>query len=385
MSAEEGVSRAAERALESSSQSHVFNDDLLMNDGDLEFATSQFPEIIHILDYPRLRETFARYERRANKARDSVRQLGITAVVTSLLALIAVATGSIWQHISGAHWIALPIEIGGMLAGLISVGGLWLGPWKRRWLECRLMTERLRQWHFQIMVLRGEEIEASVAGIGSIAVFRRQRDIWFEGFLKAHEGKLDSQLTSVISEPGHTAPWLHSPVSTYSEKSTVLKSVFEAYELLRFDHQYNYAVYKLSNNIDCPVWRFWKWPANLQLAVFGNFAFVFFVAAFICSAILVYCDALDVGRTFAAYVAIATIVIALIGGALRTIQEGLAPDQEIERYNDYRTRTFHLRDRFRRAANVHERLHFMVQLELAAVDELAAFMRTHERARFVFQ
>src|SRR5713101_5683060 len=80
---------------------HVFNDDLLMNDQDLEYARSQFPEIIHILDYPRLRAKFAEYERDANVARDWVRRLGFTAVVSALLSLIAVATQPVWPpHVS---------------------------------------------------------------------------------------------------------------------------------------------------------------------------------------------------------------------------------------------------------------------------------------------
>src|ERR1035438_6963019 len=77
---------------------HVFNDDLLMNDRDLVFAKSQFPTIIHVLDYPRLREKFRAYETEANQARDRVRSLGFTAVVSAVLALIAIATKPVWPH-----------------------------------------------------------------------------------------------------------------------------------------------------------------------------------------------------------------------------------------------------------------------------------------------
>src|SRR6267378_2530575 len=140
---------------------HIFNDDLLMNGQDLEYAKSQFPEVVHLLDYPRLRDKFAQYEKEANLARDRVRTLGFTAVISALFALIVVATQPLWPHSSWTRWIAVIIELGGMLAALIAAGGLWLGPWKRRWLESRLLTERVRQWHFQLILLRGRQIGSS--------------------------------------------------------------------------------------------------------------------------------------------------------------------------------------------------------------------------------
>ena len=142
---------------------HLFNGDLLMSDSDLNFARSQFPEIIHLLDDERLKAVFAQYEAEANTARDHVRRLGLGAVFFATLALLTVATQPAWPHMPTARWVAVLLESGGMFAALIASGGLWLGPWKQRWLESRLMTERLRQWHFQLWLRRGSEIDASVA------------------------------------------------------------------------------------------------------------------------------------------------------------------------------------------------------------------------------
>lgn len=82
------------------------------------------------------------------------------------------------------------------------------------------------------------------------------------------------------------------------------------------------------------------------------------------------------------YVRAAAIAVALIGAALRTIQEGLAPDEEIERYEDYKSRTIQLRDRFE-TTDVKKRLHLMEELEHATVDEMKGFLRTHHKATFV--
>ena len=215
------------------SYEHIFNDDLLMSQADLAYAKSQFPEIIHVLDYPRLREKFAAYEKEANRAGDRVRCLGFTAVVSAMLALIAIATKPVWPGASWTRWVALVIELVGMCAALIAAGGLWLGPWKRRWLESRLMTERLRQWHFQLMLRRGREVDSSGEGQNAISAFKQERDRWFEDFLTTCEGKLDTQLELLTNEPGDTGVWLHAPPTNYDDKSTLVSNVLAAYEIGR--------------------------------------------------------------------------------------------------------------------------------------------------------
>src|SRR5258708_4404230 len=362
---------------------HVFNNDLLVNDKDLEYARSQFPEVVHILDYPRLREMFREYEKDANEARDRVRRLGFTAVIFAPFSLFCVATKALWAEFSLARGGAAVIGVGGMFSALVSAGGVGLGPWKRRWLESRLMTERIRQWHFQLAVLRGQQIEASGESPIAAAKFTQERDRWFDDFVQAHEGKLDAQLETLVSEPGVGA-WLHHPTTAYTNESTILSHLFAAYGRLRFDHQYSYAVYKLRKFTERPVWQFLKWPATRQIALLSGLASVCFVVALSTAAALVYCHAFDLPEGVQIYLRTGAIVVALVGAALRTIQEGLALDQEIERYSDYRGRTFQLRDRFNHSTDIQERLHLMAELELASVDELTGFLRTHHKARFVF-
>ena len=367
----------------------VFNNDLLMNDDsargktDLQKAKEQFPEIIHVLDCPALREKFTAYEKEANKARQRVRALGFAAVLSVMVALIAVATKPIWPHTSWTRWLALLIEVSGLVATIVAVSGLWIGDWKRRWLESRLMTERLRQWHFQLLLRRGHEVEASCKNPTAAAEFEKARAQWLNDFLNAYEGKLDSKLELLANEPTHVETWLHNPPSHYSCNSPVLRHVFAAYERLRFDHQRDYAIYKLKKSTDKPFWEFLKWPVALQLTALSGASSFCFICALVCSAILVYSHAFGVPDKLEIYVSTGAIVIALIGAALRAVQEGLALDKEIERYNDYRGRTSQLCDRFEHTTDAKERLHLMEELELASVDEMKGFLRTHHNTRFV--
>ena len=362
---------------------HLFNGDLLMSDSDLNFARSQFAEISHLLDDERLRAVFAQYEAEGNAARDHVRRLGLGAVLFATLALLTIATQPAWPYTPTARWIAVILESGGMFAALVASGGLWLGPWKQRWLESRLMTERLRQWHFQLWLRRGREIDASVGGTKAVAEFQNKRERWLDEFLKSHEGQLDAKLQSLTSELGDTDMWLHSSPTAYPDKSKALPHVFQAYEKLRFDHQYSYALHKLRRADDTPIWRFLRWPAIRQASTLSALASVGLSAALVCSAALIYAHAFRSGNHLEPTFRMGAIVAALVGLALRTLQEGLAPEEETERYNDYRARIAQLRERFQGTNDQNQRLRIMEDLERAAFDELRGFLRTHRRARFL--
>jgi len=362
---------------------HIFNNDLLMNDRDLAHASSEFTKIIHVLDNPRLRKKFTEYEEEANAAREWVRGLGFAALLSTALALLAVATKPVWPHEPWAKWVALVIELGGMLAAVIAASGLWLGPWKRRWLESRLMTERLRQWQFQLFVRRGQEIEASCKNPNEVPNFVKGRDRWLEDFLIGHEGHLETQIEKLTSEAGHSETWLHVMGNGYGNASVALEHVFHAYKRLRFDPQRDYALYKLRKSRDVPFWQFLKWPARLQLAALSNAATVCFAAALTCSGVLVYGYTFGIPANIELYVRTGAIAVAVIGATLRTLQEGLAPDKEIERYKDYRGRTAQLADRFEHTTDPNDRLHLMGELEIAAVDEMRGFLRTHQNSKFL--
>jgi hypothetical protein len=194
---------------------------------------------------------------------------------------------------------------------------------------------------------------------------------------------------------------LHDPPTAYSDNSPVLADVFKAYEQLRFDHQHNYAAYKLRKFTDKPFWRFSTWPAIPQMTALSAMASACFICALICSAFLV-CS--HIGLVYSHIrlvwpflpradllpfhppedtVSRMAISTALVGAALRTIQEGLAPDAEIERYKDYRERISELRLRFKETTDSTKRLHLMEEMEIASVEEMKGFLRTHYNSTFI--
>lgn len=60
---------------------------------------------------------------------------GLTAIAASTIALIALVTRSQWPVTWWTPWLAGTLELGGLLAAIVLMGGIWLGSPKRRWLE----------------------------------------------------------------------------------------------------------------------------------------------------------------------------------------------------------------------------------------------------------
>ncbi len=362
----------------------VFNDDLLTNPGDLEYAKSQFPEAFHLLDHPELRNTFATYEKEANKARAWVRWLGFLAVAFGTIALLSGATEPLWHHLKCEEALTIIFEFCGLGAALVAGGSLWLGPWRKRWLESRFMTERLRQWQFQLLVRKGSEIEALLGQPTAAALekFKAERKKWFDEFLQDFVGKLDSRMDSLMSDPNFSSDWLLQPATSFSKNSPALNHVFEVYRRLRFNHQYDYATHKLSESTARPPWQFLKWPLLRQeSAIRGGGSFCF-IAALLCSVGVIVNRYFEFKPSLTPYLGLATLAIAIVGVALRTIQDGLGITKDIERYRDYRGKVSRSLLCFEQTNDQHKKLQLMEEMELAVVDELRGFLRTHRNAAF---
>ncbi len=363
----------------------VFNDDLLINSGDLQYAKDQFPEVIHLLDHPEMRSTFTRYERMANKARVWVRSLGLLAVASGTIALLSAATDPLWHHLKCEEVLTIVFEFCGLGAALIAGCSLWLGPWRKRWLESRFMTERLRQWHFQLLVRKGSEIEALLSQHTpkALEIFKAQRKKWFDDFLHEYEGKIDSRMDSLVGDPDFSSDWLHHHPTGFNNNSQALTHVFETYHRLRFNHQYDYATHKLSESSDRPFWQFLKWPLVRQESAIRGCVSFCFIAALLCSVVIIMNRYFEIKPRIAPYLGGATLGIAIVGVAFRTIQDGLGITKDIERYRDYRGKVRRLLLYFEETDDQHRKLRLMEDMEIAVVDELKGFLRTHREAAFV--
>jgi hypothetical protein len=243
---------------------HKFNDDLLLQQSDRTLAARKYPSIFHVLDHPELRRLFSEYDLRANHAKRTGLRAGLWAIAFGFAALAIAALELVRAQPAGDQIaatgraedsIAIALAAVSGLCGLLcfligSVGVLFAGR-KRKWLYCRLMGERLRQFHFQTLVFRLPQILASLKDDAAKSFFLSERELWLESFKARLVNKLDSAFASIIREEEEIDPWLHDSSGKKSvtmQESKDLDPVFEAYRELRILHQLDFANYKLHDD-----------------------------------------------------------------------------------------------------------------------------------------
>ena len=86
---------------------------------------------------------------------------------------------------------------------------------------------------------------------------------------------------------------------------------------------------------------------------------------------------------FEAILASLTIWIALFALAVRAVEQGLQPEREIERYQQYRSAVRAVLDRFELAKSQAEKLRVMSEMERLSFDEMRNFLITSSASRFV--
>src|SRR6478672_1126437 len=140
---------------------HRFNDDLLIEDQDRKLAALKYPTIIHILDYPELRQQFLHYDEQANRAKRNGRIAGLLAIGFGFVALAIASIEYPVAHHAGERSsnilrviLAATSAVSGITAVLIGSIGVLFARRKREWLCYRLTGERMRQFHFQTLVFQ---------------------------------------------------------------------------------------------------------------------------------------------------------------------------------------------------------------------------------------
>ena len=89
------------------------------------------------------------------------------------------------------------------------------------------MTERLRQWHFQLLVRKGSEIEALLGQPTpkSLETFKAERKKLFDGFLHDFVGKLDSRMDTLANDPDFGRRLAASTANKFQQQQSRFKCV----------------------------------------------------------------------------------------------------------------------------------------------------------------
>ena len=371
-----------------------FNDDILSAAEDRELAARKYPTILHVLDHPELRELFDRYDEPAKRAKRNGLTFGLLAIGLAFTALVIAAFEHLFNRSEAPaalfldrlrEWptiLALVAAVCGVAGILIGGIGVLYAERKRRWLHQRLMTERLRQFHFQTFVCRVPEILKSLKNEQAQRAYLQSRSLWLDEVTAKFSGKLDAKFATMLDEQGEADFWLHDakhePAGVHDNKE--LDPLFAAYRELRIARQIGYANYRLKNDN-----KIFSADPRGQAAALWNIGFISILALaaihmIVLSVVLI---APLEWSNFSSATSTAAILIALIALAARAIEQGLHPEREVERYQQYRAALRAVQERFDAAPSQAEKLAVMREMERISFDEMRNFLITNDRSRFV--
>lgn len=362
-----------------SSSDYPFNDELLFTEADRGLAKKLFPGIYPALDHEELRAAFSGIDEAANAAKKRSRRWGMIAVALVTLSLLLASTELLSHELD---WSKGTLAVMGIVSAALGIPGALLGAFgvlfantKREWLEGRLLTERMRQFHFQTFVgLMPDILEASRSGDWS--AFTAKRGILLEKFKKEVIERRSSLFTAMVDGDDQDV-WLIPPSKPPEPGIDIDHALFRAYRYFRIERQIRFADYKL----DTRRKLFPSLPRD-QSAKLG-------LAAMLCVMGLVVLDimiALGAGFGATRYLYLlhlAAVWFAILALSIRTLEEGLRPGREVERYRAYRSALRAIERRFNEAPTVEARYRAMTALETLTFDEMVNFLKSNNEARFV--
>ncbi len=361
-------------------EDHKFNDDLLLLASDRERAKTAYPAVFFALDHEALRHCFLHHDVPANKAKRRARRCGLLSVILTAVALCGASMTPLFHHATHGWLLGTGFAVLGIAGVLIGFFGLLYGPPKRRWLEHRLMTEWLRQFHFQTILSNLDLLASASSGGEGEAPFEARRTQSFSALLQRFDGHLPAELGNITNNEQSSDIWVQQPPADVPEAmlERLPEDIFSAYRDLRLRHQLNYASWKLQRS-----------GSVIDRSLRGTRAMLGFLS--IGAVVLLFGIDLTAALVMPWQTAwfpdmelhIAAICLAVIALAARAIEEGMQVRVEIDRYRNYQNTVWALLRRFESMASRRDKVQVMVEMERVAFLEMKAFLMANREATFV--
>jgi hypothetical protein len=397
-----------------------FNHDLLIHPSDLTTAQELYPGLVDALYDPELIAYFKQFDDRANDAKRKSRKLGTLAILLGAaaiaLAAIDVAIRVFRQEDTPILLIVGSIAAGcGLYSAALGARGILFGPRKHEWLLNRFMGERIRQFHFQSLIAQlpliltmasaADEAHADAAVKSKAGTakksdnpmaadsarikFLEDRHRRFVAFKVAFDELGREAKFGVIVSPGGETGWsicdAHD-VPLVAGTEAALPNFFQACREIRIQYQLDFANYKLTSEpklfSDMP-----QRQAEL-LADVSRFSIQFVIVVHFCVVLIILTSLLFSFQSSATMAitgifAFAIIALAVVSLCAHAFAQGLQPEREVERYQQYGSTISSILTDFDATKNPVEKLKIMGQMERAAFMEMRNFLITHhERSSF---
>lgn len=402
-----------------------FNHDLLIHPADLATARALFPTLAEAFYHPELIDYFKQFDDQANGAKRKSRKLGTWAILLGgaaiAMAAIDVAIRVFWEReLAILLLVGLIAAACGLCSAALGAFGTLFGPRKHEWLINRFMGERARQFHFQSLIaqlpailamagatdarraeatarpdpdIRDESAKPAMA-CSAEKDFLDDRRKRFVAFQTAYDEMPREAKFGVTIGSGDDGDWrLSEPLDSAAmpKNHPALWTFFDAYRELRLQHQLDYANYKLTGDYrifsDMP-----KRQSELLVGV-SKFGIQFVIVVHLCVALIIvisllgrllgYQTAFEADTAVTGIFAIAIIALAVVSLCAHAFAQGLQPEREVERYQQYSSAINSILTDFDGTKDATEKIKIMWQMERAAFIEMRNFLITHqERSSF---
>ena len=365
------------------------NSDLLIEEEDRAFFARHYPAFASIFDWPELRSLFVVYDTAAASARKHSRRAGVLAVASGFLSLSVAAVVPLADEFtksSATSQLHTQAVLGGVAAAfaivsiLIGYTQVLKGEGKARWLTNRFWSERIRQFHFQLIVNHLPTLVAKLQDKGDLRHWLDFRASELDRFKHDYLRGVEDKIHHLNVDEAEDRPWL-SPEWDHPgplpPASAEFDGLLELLEQQRFGIQQRYAERRLLNGWHSPESRA-QWVLKLSDALTA----VLLLATITVGIGSIVAFKLGATPTFRL---VAGLVAALSSSsvvAMRALKEGLLFSADAERYKWYLAAVRNLYHRYEHADRP-KRVSLFRELEHVAYQEMRRFMLSGSQARFV--
>jgi hypothetical protein len=337
-------------------------------------AEARKPVIRYLFEFPELLRLFEEIDPSAARARRLSRALGFASIGLVLGALLLASSDPLLEALDhrlreSLGFAAAVLGLAGTLLGLATRGKS--SP-RAQWLRKRLETECLRLFHFHFLAQRlpvGLRAAGNAGAEGAyraerLAAFERLRDTTLANPAKTYERLLSDREFAPFA--GLLPATSDGGIGDFATAADALA----AWRALRLDWQLGYCEAKLADD----------GAPRRQEVLFSRIAWT-------CIAVIVglhllhfFGHSLPMSRVLLQTAVVWTALIAL--GA-RALESGLAPQREVERYEQYRSNIRVAIRRFDGATTPEARIEVMRGFEATSQEEMLVFIRTHAHSHFL--
>lgn len=273
----------------------------------------------------------------------------------------------------------------GALAAFLGIGGAligWFGVFQGRgkatWLRHRLLTERIRQFYFQFLIRWAHPIAAAATEADRQAVLDARTRAW-RRFEEDYEQFKAGPLEQTLDDEDEERVWMIAPpaVSVAEGDPDRLRQLLDYCGSARIGGQRHYAEHVL-RDVDGSLR-----PPRLQAMLIERTTFLCIAGVFLVHMVLALAITFGVDKSQWGQPAhVLAILLALGALAAKTFEEGLRPDQEVERMRVYLSRIRKAERAFNKAMSADGKLAILAEFESVAYWEMREFLRSHNAARF---